>query len=386
MRVLVAAPGGLGHVHPLLALATAFRGRGHEVRFAVSVDHCRALEELGFTAVACGLPARERFARMQEYAAAGDAGAAHSGRTHGDFGFPYGFGAVAMPAMLADLRPLAASYQPDLVVHDVAELASALVATELGVRRAAHSFGTTVPAHRLAKATELTAHLWEQAGLVPPPLAGVFDDVYVDIRPPSLEGHPPAGTNVLAERPSVVDVVGGRLPDAIAGDADDPLVYITLGTVFSSAPVLRMVVAATAELPVRVLVTVGPAGDPSALGELPSNVHVERYVPQGQVLPLSAAVVSHGGSGTLLGTLAHGLPQLCLPQGADQFINADAAAAAGASLTIEGDALSAEAVRTAVEQLLSVPSYRTAAQRIAAEIAAMPSADEVAAQLEQLAR
>ncbi|MDP9389020.1 MAG: hypothetical protein M3Q48_14175 [Actinomycetota bacterium] len=36
------------------------------------------------------------------------------------------------------------------------------------------------------------------------------------------------------------------------------------------------VIAAVADLPVRVLLTVGDAGDPDALGTVPPNVHVER--------------------------------------------------------------------------------------------------------------
>ena len=55
------------------------------------------------------------------------------------------------------------------------------------------------------------------------------------------------------------------------------------------------------------------------LGSLPGNVHVSRVIPQSLLLPRCSAVVSHGGSGTLLAALAHGLPQVCLPQAADQL-------------------------------------------------------------------
>jgi UDP:flavonoid glycosyltransferase YjiC (YdhE family) len=382
VRALFGAPGGVGHLHPLLALATALRDRGHDVRFAVAADHCAAIERAGLAAVAAGLTSRERVARVMALPATGTR--RQRGREHADVGFPYGFGAIAMPAMVEDLRPVAASFRPDVIVHDAAELASALVAAELGVRHVTHSFGTTVPTQRLAKAGELSAHLWEQSGLEQPPYAALFSDVYVDIRPPSLPGHPPAGTLVLAERPTVTDAVGGELPGSVRAAPGDPLVYVTLGTVFSSESVLRVVVDALAQLPLRVLVTVGPAGDPAALGDVPANIHVERYVPQGQLLPFCAMVISHAGSGTFLGALAHGLPQLCLPQAADQFLNADAGAEMGAALMLEPDLLSADAVRSAVEQLLHSTSYKEAAERIAAEMAAMPSADDVAGELEEI--
>jgi calicheamicin 3'-O-methyl-rhamnosyltransferase len=56
----------------------------------------------------------------------------------------------------------------------------------------------------------------------------------------------------------------------------------------------------------------------------------------------------------------------------------------GAALMLEPDLLSADAVRSAVEQLLHSTSYKEAAERIAAEIAAMPSADDVAGELEEI--
>ena len=37
---------------------------------------------------------------------------------------------------------------------------------------------------------------------------------------------------------------------------------------------------ALAPLPARILVTIGNGGDPAALGALPGNVHVERWVAQ----------------------------------------------------------------------------------------------------------
>src|SRR5207245_11564578 len=127
----------------------------------------------------------------------------------------------------------------------------------------------------------------------------------------------------------------------------------------------RRVITALASLPVRVLATVGPQGDPAAVGPIPDNAAVEKYVPQSELLAHCAVVVSHAGSGTFLGALAHGVPQLCLPQSADQFLNADSGAEAGAAITLEGDALTPDAVRAAVALLPAEASSRTAAGRLA---------------------
>jgi len=158
-----------------------------------------------------------------------------------------------------------------------------------------------------------------------------------------------------------------------------------MGTVFNDPALFGTVVSAIARLDVRVLVTVGPQGDPEVVGNQPAHVRVEKYVPQSIVLPHCDVVVSHAGSGTALATLEHGLPQLCLPQGADQFLNATAIARYGAGLSLPPDAADADAITVAVQQLLDDDSYRQAAARVGATIRDMPTPDEVAAVLEALA-
>ena len=66
----------------------------------------------------------------------------------------------------------------------------------------------------------------------------------------------------------------------------------------------------------------------------PGRVRVERYVPQALVLPNRDVVISHAESGSVLAAAAQGLPQLCLPQGADQFLNAAAVESAGLRLPL----------------------------------------------------
>ncbi len=88
-------------------------------------------------------------------------------------------------------------------------------------------------------------------------------------------------------------------------------------------------------------------------------------------------VVSHAGSGTFLGALAEGLPQLCLPQAADQFRNAEGARRAGVAVVLDPDVSSPESIANAVHGLLTDESVRRRAGLVAAEIAAMPAPAEV---------
>jgi UDP:flavonoid glycosyltransferase YjiC (YdhE family) len=93
------------------------------------------------------------------------------------------------------------------------------------------------------------------------------------------------------------------------------------------------------------------------------------------------AVVTHGGSGTVLGTLAAGLPMVLVPQGADQPQNAQRVAAGGAGIAFPLGEAAPHAVAQALARVLTEPRYRAAAQGIGEEIAATPSAPDVARML-----
>ncbi|HEY8626047.1 MAG TPA: glycosyltransferase, partial [Solirubrobacteraceae bacterium] len=93
-----------------------------------------------------------------------------------------------------------------------------------------------------------------------------------------------------------------------------------------------------------------PAG--TRVEPLPANAVVERYIPQALLLPHCSAVVSHGGSGSVLATLGAGLPMLLVPQGADQFENAAHCRRLGAARVLLPDELTADAARAAAVSLL----------------------------------
>jgi UDP:flavonoid glycosyltransferase YjiC (YdhE family) len=151
-------------------------------------------------------------------------------------------------------------------------------------------------------------------------------------------------------------------------------VYVTLGTVsYGAVEVLRRAILAVAAHGAEVLVAAGPAGDPALLGDLAANVHTEKFVPQAEVLRHVDLVVHHGGTGTMLGALAEGLPQLILPQGADQPFNGMMIERAGAGRALPNEAQTPAALEEAVGALLAEGPERLTAKRIAEEIAAMPA-------------
>ena len=114
------------------------------------------------------------------------------------------------------------------------------------------------------------------------------------------------------------------------------------------------------------LVTTGP-GTPDVLPASPGVLHAS-YVSQSLVLPHCAAVVSHGGAGTMLGALCHGLPQLCLPQGTDQPMNAAALVRPPAPVGRSPRSRSMPRIRLPPSwtRVLGDPALRASARRIAA--------------------
>jgi len=100
----------------------------------------------------------------------------------------------------------------------------------------------------------------------------------------------------------------------------------------------RVALDAVAGLPIRVLLTIGAELPMEMLGEVPSNVHVERFIPQALVLPHCAAVVTNGGSGSTLGALAAGVPIIAVGdfRSPSQIRNGQAVADRGAGRATDG--------------------------------------------------
>jgi hypothetical protein len=144
-------------------------------------------------------------------------------------------------------------------------------------------------------------------------------------------------------------------------------------------------------LAARVLLTIGRDADLAALGPLPANAHAEGWLPQHDVLPHAAAVVSHAGYGTTLGALEHGVGHVLLPLFAgDQWRTASRVAQIGAGIRLEDgerrvfeppqDAVIA-ALPEGVGRLLDEARFAEVAQGLGDEMAGLPPADAAAAAL-----
>jgi UDP:flavonoid glycosyltransferase YjiC (YdhE family) len=385
VRVLFTSTTGHGHVLPMVPLAVALRDAGHTVRWAIGADAGDLVRTAGLEAAPAGLTrAQTDHLRQGILRDIGDVPPVQ----RGSFVFPRLFAGDRVPPMVADLLPLARDWRPDLVVHEMGEFAAALVGDLLGVPHVSHAFGGANPSDQLEAAAARLDGVWRAHGLEVPAYGGAFEHLYLDICPPAVQtvpmGHIPRRQLL---RPGTYS--GPEPPDVrpLLGDDDGrPLVYLTLGTVQNREALFRELLDAVAALDVRVLVTLGPGADADTLGPQPAGVTVAAYVPQSAVLPHTQVVASHGGSGTVLATLSHGIPQLCVPQAADQFRNATGVDRAGAGIGLAPDEATPHAVADAVRRLLTEPAHRAGARAVGEEIAAMPSPEDVVGVLEGLVR
>jgi MGT family glycosyltransferase len=163
----------------------------------------------------------------------------------------------------------------------------------------------------------------------------------------------------------------------------DPLVVVSLGSTYQrQEKTFEAIVDALGSLPVRGLASYGAIEPPRTQSS--PNVIIVRSAPHAAVLPIASAVVCHGGHGTVMKALAHGLPIVVLPFGRDQKDNAARVEACGAGLWLPASA-SPRRIAHAVRRVLEQQNFREHAQRMAAAIARDVREDRAIAELEALA-
>jgi UDP:flavonoid glycosyltransferase YjiC (YdhE family) len=378
MRLLFTASPAYGHLLPLLPMVRAAMTAGHDVRLATGPDMVGPMRSRSVPAYGVGPTWGEIVAERDEEARRSTADDLDTQRAI-SAGVLFGRAAARR---LPGLLDMAGRWRPDVVVHEPLELGGVMLARHLGLPSVTHGYGP----------------MFREYGALGPIVAGatgdpgVWDEMLagttLDICPPALrEPGEALWPDALDLRPSTGEAGGREVFDPGPARAlRRPLVYVTLGTISNAIPgLMAEMVGALRSLSVDLVVTTGPGVDPASLGPQPRHVTVRQFVPQEQVLRHADLMVSHAGAGTMLGALCHGLPQLCLPHGADQPWNAEAVARARVGIVVPEEECTPESVRAGVVTLLSSPSYRAAAREVQLEIEAMPVARDVLPRMLELA-
>jgi len=373
VRVLFVSLPSLGHLFPLIPIAWAARAAGHEVLVATFGEGlCAADAGLPVVDIAPGMTQRSLFVDwvtrkpdLHHRISSGEESQDLEGAMFGTWGEWVADGAVAH----------AAAWRPDVVVHERLAPFGRLVAGALDVPSVRHDLG--IEHGRLAGQLRHMSAALARHGV--PDL--VDDSPWIDIAPPSLA---PSGRDGWLMRP--VPYNGGAvLPDWLTRPSERPRIAVTVGTLVGKRrdgiDLLERITGFAPEVDAEFVIAVDPH-DLARLGDVPPNVRAEGWVPLNALLPTCAAVVHHGGSGTLYTAIDAGVPQLVMAHdgASDRPINAAAVVERGIGLSCATDEIDADIVR----QVLDDDRFRAAVDEVRAEMAAMPSPAQLITRVEAL--
>jgi MGT family glycosyltransferase len=226
--------------------------------------------------------------------------------------------------------------------------------------------------------------------------AGWLAGLGIDLTPDEFSGRPPACVVLIpramqphADRvdPRVFTFVGPALDRRPhQGDwpvSEPPLVLVSLGSAYNDRPAFyRSCVEAFGPLPWRVVIAVGAHLDPAAIGAVPANVELHRWVPQLAVLSRASAFVTHAGMGGCAEGLYHGVPMIAVPQAADQFGNAALLERLGVGVHLPAESATAPALRAALLRLTGSAEVARRCARLRDELRAAGGAGAAAEEIE----
>ncbi len=144
-----------------------------------------------------------------------------------------------------------------------------------------------------------------------------------------------------------------------------PVVLVSLGSQYTRRPAFyRACVEAFADAPWHTVMSVGADTDPNTIEPVPDTMEVHASVPQLSVLAHADAFVTHGGMGSIMEALSHGVPLVAVPQMAEQRANAQQIEQLCLGVHLPGEHANPQALRDAVEHV-------TTNSDIACSVAAM---------------
>ncbi|WP_037671824.1 activator-dependent family glycosyltransferase [Streptomyces griseus] len=439
MRVLFATFAAKSHMHAQVSLAWALRTAGHEVRVASQPDLAEAITQAGLTAVPVGDPLEldEQESRRQDETPshAPEGAEAEAWEEAADGGHPGAadfeywtdmseirpdrltdeyvrgvftvmtsmvFQNICPPRMVDDLVAYARWWKPDLVLWDTMTFAGPVAARASGAAHARLLFALDQVGRMRATHVQLLAE--RPPELRDDPLAewlgAEFRRFGLDFTEDAVVGQwtvdpVPPSLRFAVDLPSVpVRYIpyNGRasVPDWLREPAERPRVCLTLGLAkrevrgVDKAPIVGLL-ESVADLDIEVVATLD-TGQLKSLPKLPDNVRAVDFVPLDVLLPTCSAIVHHGGSGTFQTALAHGVPQLIVPDFVwDTIHKAYALERRGAGLYVRDvHRLADGELRSLLLRLLREPSFAENAGRLRTEMRGTPGPNDIVPVLERL--
>ncbi|WP_285774640.1 nucleotide disphospho-sugar-binding domain-containing protein [Microtetraspora sp. NBRC 13810] len=379
MRILFVTWAWPSHLYAMVPVAWACRAAGHDVLVA-------SQPELTGTILGTGLPAApvggdvDAAAVFREIALPPPATERRPAP-----GGPRVLGLLTTlaEAMTDDLVELGRNWRADLIVFEPTAFAGPLAAAALGVPAVRHLYGTDLLSAAGRFLPDALGPLCEKLGIA---AVDPFGAATLDPCPPGLQV--PVGSRRLPVRYVPYNGPGLLPAPPPATPPGRPLVCVTWGTTLSRLDpglfLAGQAARAIGGLDVDVLLAVTPA-QRGLLGPLPAGTRVAESAPLHLLAPGCDLVVAHGGAGTLLTALAHGLPQVLVPRLPDHVRHSARLGEAGAGVVLPAEEAAPEAIRDAVAGVLASPGHRDAAERLRREMHGQPAPAGVVPELELIA-
>ncbi|MGB3442583.1 MAG: nucleotide disphospho-sugar-binding domain-containing protein [Actinophytocola sp.] len=359
MRVLFTTWAWRSHLYAMVPFAWACRAAGHEVLVASQPGLVDEIVRTGLPSAGVGQDI-DAMGLVRGYLSP----ASEDGRTAG------GPRAMRMllaltESMLGGLIGLARRWRPDVVVYETTTLAGPMAAAAVGVPAMRHLYGPDLLLRARPLLPAALAPLAAEHGV------GEFDPFglgTIDPTPDSLQ--PPADYDRLRMRYTPFNGPS-TLPDPLPEPGRRPRICVTWGHTIAGADPARFllpsVIRAVSDLDVEVVAAVSAAQVP-LLGRRPPAARVFVDAPLHHLLPGCDLVIAHGGAGTTLTALHHGVPLLLVPQLPDHSGHAGRVADSGAAEVLTSAQAEPSRLRAETERLLGDGSHRAAAHRIRQEM------------------
>ena len=387
MRALLSAVGTRGDVQPIVALGRRVRDLGHEVRLSVPPNFVEWVRGFGFEAIPVGVEMRH----------------------------PAGRGPVA-PLTAEEIRRLRES-MPDLIADQFEKVSAAAEGCDVILGANAHQYAARSIAER--RGLPYVTALYSPVALpspdhAPPPAAGETwepgnaatnlqrwaDNLKAwnnralervnynrssrgltpidDVLRYNITDHPWLATDaLLAPIPvtpgmDVFETGAWILEDwtpltrelAEFLDAGEPPIYFGFGSMPAPASVGRTLIDAARAVGRRAVVSQGWA-ELSLVDDAPDCMAIGDVNQQALLLRV-AAVVHHGGAGTIATASRAGAPQVVVPMFSDQFYWASRIRALGIGTSVVGT-LNTESLASALREVLE-PAIAPRSRSVAREL------------------
>ncbi|NEK24934.1 hypothetical protein GV827_21420 [Sulfitobacter sp. JBTF-M27] len=362
---------GGGNLPPSLGIARALERRGHSVVFAVKSDMMGRIDQAGFRSI---------------------------GVTSGDVDLPRYSGGPPAPPLACyltspnvsdELKRIIEMEQPDALLVDAMFPAALAISPTFGLPTVV--FSHTFLFRQLETWRNVIAQLGAMrvdAGFDPLPDADTLwlsqDRMIVtsvkELEAPALPGW----EHVRHVGPIIEDEKIAQSAD-LPWDVSDPtpLALVSFATAkgqFSQDKIQR-VLNGLANAPIHVVATTGLH---AALEDfrVPENAVVLKYAAHDPILRRAALCVTHGGHGTLMRSLIHGVPMIVLPgAGHDQVPNSKGVEEWGVGKALTGNATATE-ISNAAQIILGATSFTQRAKELGKMISRYEGPENAATEIE----